>query len=131
MEEQGRTKRIGVVVIELLIFVEIFVLCTVVSLGLFARADAMSRESRVNELALSGAQTLAESFKATGGDLDRTAALCGGTADHGRLTVALEEDVRLVMTVERADFPRIGTLTAYRDSESLLVWQIAAMEVVP
>jgi len=131
MEGQRRTKRTGVFMIELLIFVAIFILCTAVSLGLFARADAMSRESLANELVLSGTQTVAECFKATGGDLERTASLCGGTAEQGTLTVDVGEDIRLVMTVEQEEEPRIGTLTAYCGSEQLLVWQIAALEVLP
>jgi len=131
MEEQQQTKRTGIIIIELLIFVAVLVLCIVVSLGLFAQADAMGRESQVNELVLSGTQTAAECFKAAAGDLDRAASLCGGTVDQGVLTMEVGENVRVVMTVESAGSPRIGTLTAYRDAEELLRWQIAALEVSP
>lgn len=120
MEERIRPTKSGLFSIELLICVGVFAFCASVCMGIFVRAELMSRESEELNQAVSEARSLAERWKAAGGDLERTAALGGGRVEDGTLILQRE---RLVLRLT----PEEGTLTASCDGRVLLDWTVAAL----
>lgn len=92
MEERIRPTRSGLFAIELLIAVGIFSLCAAICVGLFVRAEVMSRHSADLNQAVTQARSAAECYKAAGGDLERTAELTGGSVEGGRLVLAFDGD---------------------------------------
>ena len=86
MGERIKPTGSGLFAIELLIAVGIFSLCAAICVGLFVRAEVMSRDSADLNRAVTEARNTAECFKAAGGDLKETARLTGGElAAGGRL----------------------------------------------
>lgn len=120
MEERIRPTKSGLFSIELLICVGVFVFCAAVCSGIFVRAELMSRESEELNLAVSEARSLAERWKASGGDLDRTAVQGGGRVEDGTLVLEREH---LILRLS----PEEGTLTATSDGRVLLGWTVAAL----
>ena len=92
MEKRIRPSKTGLFAIELLAAAGVFVLCAAICVGVFARAEVMSRESEMRSRAVNAARNVAECFKASEGDLARTAALCGGTEDGGALYISYDAD---------------------------------------
>lgn len=91
MEERIRPTRSGLFAIELLIAVGVFSLCAAICVGLFVRAELMSRHSDDLNRAVTAARGAAECYKAAGGDLARTAELTGGTlTEDGRLALVFD-----------------------------------------
>ena len=144
MEERVRPSRSGLIAIELVIAVGVFALCAAVSMGLFVRAELMSRESADLTRAVSEARSAAACYKAAGGDLPETAALLEtGQAGEDGLTVAYDKDwtrtegadpaFTLVMhnLADREGTVREAELRVMDGAgEELLLWTVAAMEGV-
>lgn len=82
MQERIKPTRSGLFTIELLIAVGIFSLCAAICVGLFVRSEVMSQDSANLNRAVSEARSVAECFKAAGGDLEKTAALTGGQIEE-------------------------------------------------
>ena len=83
MGERIKPTGSGLFAIELLIAVGIFSLCAAICVGLFVRAEVMSRDSADLNRAVTEARNAAECFKAAGGDLEETARLIGGELAAG------------------------------------------------
>lgn len=130
MEDRVRPSRSGLFAIELLIAAGVFVFCAVVCLGLFARAEAVSRDSAVLAAAVDGAKTLSECYKAAGGDLETAAALSGAAVERGVL--ALETaDGRLELRPLAAEGCAEAALVLVRGGEETPLWTVAALEAAP
>jgi hypothetical protein len=137
----GRNDRSGLLMLELLLAVGIFSFCAAVCVGLFVKADAISRESADLDWAVSEAQNVAELFKFTGGSVEETAALAGGWMEGNTLRIAYDGDrVRLPSadgasyTLELAETSADAgvteaTVTVWGQEEApILRWSIAAWE---
>ena len=142
MEERVRPTRSGLFTIELLVVVGVFTLCAAICVGLFVRSEVISRDSADLNHAVTEAQRVAECFKAAGGDISRTAQLCGGEsgataltilydADWQRLDTGAGEAFRLDLDASEQDGFVFAELSIVRADEmqQLLYWPIAALEV--
>lgn len=128
MENRVRPTRAGLFAIELFTAVCVFVFCAAVCGGLFVRADVMSRESEDLSRAVNEARSAAECYKAAGGDLYMTAELFGGEVEGGVLVWESEDGLVIHMTSREEDGYTAGGLTASLDGETLVDWDIAALE---
>lgn len=161
MDERIKPTRSGLFAIELLIAVGVFSLCAAICVGLFVRSEVISQDSADRNRAVAEARSAAEGFKAAGGDLQRTAELIGGkqggtlTPDQTALFVEFdqnwqvprsEQDVAFELTIapnrteDGGDLGYTGALLEVKRytrtegeavGESILLWDIAALEVVP
>lgn len=152
MDERIRPTKSGLFAIELLIAVGIFSLCAAICMGLFVRAEVMSQDAADLNRAVSAARGAAECFKAAGGNLERTAALTGGeTRNEDTLFIEFDENWQPLPAGEAGAFAlsiaRSGEAPGYAGAllevkrydrsgsettgESLLTWDIAALEVSP
>ena len=142
MDERIRPTKSGLFMIELLIAVGVFTFCAAVSVGVFVRAEVMSRESADLTRAVTEARSVVECWKATGGSLERTAALCGGRVSDGALVIGYDSDWqpagtqtahRLLLTASPAENYAGGTVVVERQGkeEPLLRWEVAALEAEP
>ena len=154
MEERIKPTRSGLFAIELLIAVGIFSLCAAICVGLFVRSEVMSQNSADLNRAVGEARSAAECFKAAGGDLQKTADLTGGGVLEGNtFFVEYDENWQKLPTGEQGafemtivrDLPPAGGQPDYvgallevkrynraggeTTGESLLLWDIAALEV--
>ena len=144
MEERVRPSRSGLIAIELVIAVGVFALCAAVSMGVFVRAELMSRESADLTRAVSEARSAAACYKAAGGDLPETAALLEtGQAGEDGLTVAYDKDwtrtegadPAYTLTMQSVagqeeDLKEAELRVMDGEGEELLLWTVAAMEGV-
>lgn len=142
MEERVRPTKSGLFMIELLIAVGVFTLCAAVCVGLFVRAEVMSRESADLTRMTTEARNIVECWKAAGGDLERAAELCGATVEQGTLVLRFDERWERVDAVGGAAFFALlepagadGWVSASLrvvsgdDGETLLDWSgLAALE---
>lgn len=71
--------RTSLVLMEQLVMVLVFALAAALCLGVFVRADAISRETAYRDEAVLLAQNGAETLKSCSGDPVKTAAILGGT----------------------------------------------------
>lgn len=127
MRERIRPTKTGLFAIELLIAVGVFTFCAAVCMGLFVRAETISRESEALNEAVNLARDLAECFRAAGGDLTETAVRCGGVREDGALV--LERDgITLRLEARQEAGYTAGILTAQQGDASLLRWTLAARE---
>ena len=141
MEERVRPTRSGLFTIELLVAVGVFTLCAAICVGLFVRSEVISRDSADLNRAVTEAQRVAECFKAAGGNLSRTAELCGCAAQETVLTILYDEDwqrldtqadqvFRLDLKTVKSDGFASAELSVARagETELILSWPIAALE---
>ena len=129
MEERIRPTKSGLYMIELLIAVGVFTFCAAVCVGLFVRSERMSRDSADLTRAVGEARNVSECFKAAGGDLARTAELCGGTVEGDVLTVSCNEtgDFRVLLTARVENGCPTGALAVRKQGNELLSWTVAAL----
>lgn len=155
MQERIKPTRSGLFAIELLIAVGVFSLCAAICVGLFVRSEIMSQDSAALNQAVNVARSVADCFKAAGGDMEKTAELTGGRiVDQGR-TIYLDFDedwnrlssgfeggrgfYRLrLMSVQKYFYHTSAALEVmWCDSredvadEAILYWDVAALEVAP
>ena len=147
MGERIKPTRSGLFAIELLIAVGIFSLCAAICVGLFVRAEVMSRDSADLNRAVTEARNAAECFKAAGGDLEETARLTGGTVTVGALFLEYDENWNRLdpgtagayeLTVRPAlgdgyigaslSVVRYDVRDGFNPGEELLAWDIAVLE---
>ena len=144
MEERIRPTKSGLFAIELLIGVGVFAICAAICVGLFVRAEVVSHESADMTQAVNEARSAAECFKASGGDLARTAEQCGGDIVQGAMFLHYDEHwqrlpyegdwtFQLTLAPHAAEGYAAGTLSVDRAAEDapFLSWEVAAMEVRP
>ena len=102
----------------------------------FAQANIVSHESGNLTQAMLYAQSAAEAFKATGGDLDETASLLDGSHEGDKLTVQYngswqladrEEDAvgSLILTRQEVDGLITGDIVVVREEK--IVFQLQTM----
>ena len=144
MSGRARAGKSGLLTLELLLAVGIFAFCASICVGLFARADALSRRSAELDRAVAEAQNVAELFRASGGDTAETAALAGGWVEQGLLRVAYDGNWQPLSSDEGAVY--LLDLLAKRSDqgyveaalqvwngdereEPILSWSVAALEV--
>ena len=130
MRERIKPTRSGLFAIELLIAVGIFSLCAAICVGLFVRAEVMSRDSADLNRAVTEACNAAECFKAAGGDLEETARLTGGELAGDVLLLRYDGGLELTLTPAREDGYISAVLSVKRTdtNEDILVWDIAVLE---
>ena len=130
MRERIKPTRSGLFAIELLISVGIFSLCAAICVGLFVRAEVMSRDSADLNRAVTEARNAAECFKAAGGDLEETARLTGGELAGDMLLLRYDGELELTLTPAREDGYISAVLSVKRadTNEDILVWNIAVLE---
>jgi len=87
----GRSKS-GLFLMELIIAITFFAVASAICIQLFAAAHTMSSRSIGIQMAVANAQSAAESFKMTDGDMDTMAGLLGATLAEGRLVVEFDEN---------------------------------------
>ena len=131
MEERIKPTRSGLFAIELLIAVGIFSLCAAICVGLFVRSEVMSRDSADLNRAVAEARSAAECFKAAGGDLEKTARLTGGELAEDILILRYDENFELTLTPvqEGGYISAVLSVNRYGTEESILVWNVAVLEV--
>ena len=140
MEERIRPTRSGLFAIELLVAVGIFTFCAAVCVGIFVRAELMSRDSADLNRAVNAARSAAECYKAAGGDLAKTAELCGGTLSENGVALAFDADWNPAVSAPDNGFTltlspllRAGVseaaLAVTRSGEEtpLVTWEVAAL----
>ena len=148
MEERIRPTKSGLFAIELLIAVGVFTLCAAISMGLFVKAEVMSRDSDDMTRIVAEARNTVECWKAVDGDFRRAAELCGGEGADTALSVIYDENwnrlpapagseaapgevYRINMAGERMDGYVFATLWVVKRGEAseLLNWtDLAALE---
>ena len=130
MEERIQPTRSGLFAIELLITVGIFTLCAAICVGLFVRAEVMSRDSADLNRAVTEARNAAECFKAAGGDLEETARLTGGELAEDTLLLRYDGDHELTLAPVREEGYVSAVVSVRRTDtdEEILVWDIAVLE---
>ncbi|MBQ3378931.1 MAG: hypothetical protein IJG50_03595 [Clostridia bacterium] len=128
MENRVRPTRAGLFAIELLIAVGIFAFCVAVCGGLFVRAEVVSRDSVILNKAVNEARVAAECFKASGGDIDKTARLTGGDVENDALVIELDDGLVLHLNAKQEDGFVSGKLDVTFDGEELIDWNVAALE---
>ena len=89
-EDRIRPTRSGLFMIELLIAAGVFAFCAAVCVGLFVRAEVMSRDSETLTRASAEARSVVECWKAAGGDFLRASELCGAEGAENTLTVCYD-----------------------------------------
>ncbi len=156
MQERIKPTRSGLFAIELLIAVGIFSLCAAICVGLFVRSEVMSQNSANLNRAVNEARSVADCFKAAGGDLEKTAEFTGGeVVAPGVLFIEFDEDWQKLTTNQRGAFELTLSLNEIQANErdmdcirallevkryttrsqeeivgeSILLWNIAALEV--
>jgi len=131
--------------IEQLIVVAVFAICSAACVRILASAFITARESRDKSYAVLAAESAAESFKATAGDLGRTAVMLGAASGYsdadGTVTVfydrqwhacgSREANYRLRLVSAKPETPglplSLGEITVETiTGESLLAITVAA-----
>lgn len=133
MRERIKPTRSGLFAIELLVSVGIFSLCAAICVGMFVRAEVMSRDSADLDRAVTEARNAAECFKAAGGDLEKTRLLTGGEIAENVLLLRYDEDFALTLAPVRENGYQSAVLSVkrYDTEEDVLVWNVAVPEVAP
>ena len=130
MEERIRPTKSGLFSIELLICVGVFVFCAAVCTGIFVRAELMSWDSAELNRAVNAARSVSECYQSAGGDLDRVAALCGGSLVKDALIIH-DAEFTLWLTPLESEGYAAAELTVWREDTALMTWTVAALEVLP
>lgn len=122
--------RVSLALMEQLVMVLVFGLAAAVCLGIFARADQISRETQRRDEAVLLAQNGAEVLKSSAGDMEKTADILGGEMTENGLTVA---SGAFLMIVERTDsgVPGLGRawVGVYWEEELLFSLETGWQEV--
>lgn len=118
--------------IEQVIMLLVLAIVSAICLQVFLKANEITRESHAHDLALEQLQNTAEALQSTGGDLNQTAAIVGGTVENGHLTVEAE-DYTITLEERDSDQPLLGTakLTATRNGKVLSQLEVCWQEVTP
>lgn len=139
MERRVRPTGTGLFMIELVMAVGIFALCAAVCVGLFVRAETLSRGSADRDQAVAAARSASEAFRARGGDLEAAAqVLEGARIADGSLVVGYDESWRATASgavytltlapVEAEGYALAAVTVTGGDGETLAAWEVAALE---
>jgi hypothetical protein len=83
-------------IIEILIMILFFSICSAVCLGTFSLSSEISDHSEILDVASIKAQNTAEVLKSTKGDLERSSSLLGGYVDNDRLLISFSKDGQVI-----------------------------------
>jgi hypothetical protein len=132
--------------LELVISLAFFALCAAICLQIFARATLRSDESGALAQASLRAQSVAETFKATGGDAGRTAALFDKNVSDGGFTLYYDGEwapseeggavFRLTCSFESTGSMNSAFITAFNGEDEIYAlsakkYQNAAADGIP
>lgn len=78
--------------IELIIALLFFSVCAAICVNIFAKSALMAKNARESENAVLLAENAAAAYKSAGGDMDKTAALLGGSCDSGSVSASYDEN---------------------------------------
>ena len=109
--------------IEILIMILLFSICSAVCLGTFSLSSEISRQSELLDVASIKAQNTAEVLKATKGDLEGSSSLLGGYVEDGRLLIDFSKDGQVLEAPLEQNEKNGGfrlTVTMIECSEELL-----------
>lgn len=121
----NNSKGSSLFLIELAFVVLIFSVCAAVCIGVFAQAQTMSRESDNLSKSVLVAETLAENYKASGGDLS----LLGGTDNGDGGVIILYDNTWSPTTGGRAFYALIYSENGYADIRIYAVGETADTEL--
>lgn len=114
--------RASLVLMEQLVMILVFALSAALCLGLFVRADILSRETALQDQAVIHAQNGAETIKACRGDLDRASQLLGGKGSGDTLTVPCD-GLTMQIKLVSSEVPGLGmaeiTVTNAEESQPI------------
>lgn len=117
---------------ELLVMILVFALCASLCLGVFVKADSLSRETGLKDRAVVLAQTGAETVKGCGGDLEEAAELLSAECSGKTLSLH-QEDLTLKITALPGKIPGLGeaevAVYAAGTEEALFTLTVAWQEV--
>lgn len=88
---KAKTARSGPSLVELVVAVLLFALCSAVCVKIFVTAKLISDDSANLSYAVVAAQSAAECFKSCGGDATKTANLLDGSSDGSNFSVYYNE----------------------------------------
>jgi len=98
---RGRTlSGSGLFLIELMLAILIFALAAAICLRIFVTADYISTESIQLNRAVLAAQSSAEAFKATGGDLNETAKLLSGPSSSAGIERSNDGSGKVILMLD-------------------------------
>jgi len=120
---------------ELIIAIAFFAVSSAICVQLFAMAHTLSTRSVSIQMAVMNAQSAAESFKSTGGDIDSMMYVLQAFSLHGSLMAVFDEnwnsaseDIRFIMIVEMdtSSVPATATITV---TDSMLGEELYSLTV--
>lgn len=96
---------------EQLVMLLVFALAAALCLQVFVLSDRLSRRYEAESLAVTQVQNAAEAVKASGGDLERCAALLGGTVEEGswQLRYGPEQECLVTVRLLPVSVPGLGS----------------------
>lgn len=122
--------RTSLVLMEQLVMVLVFALAAALCLGVFVKADQISRETRCRDEAVLLAQNGAEVLKSCAGSLENAAEILGGTVTENGLQVR-SDGFTLVITPEDSGIPGLGQarIAVYLEEEPIFTLRTGWQEV--
>lgn len=118
--------------IEQTIMLLVLAVAAALCVQVFLEAHLTAKEIHLHDLSLQQMENTAACLQASRGDLEKTAAIVGGTVENGRLTLSYDG---YTITVERLpdSLPLLGSarLTATWDGKHLSQMEVSWQEVVP
>ena len=124
--------RTSLVLMEQLVMVLVFALAASLCLGVFVKADQISRDTARRDEAVLLAQNGVEALKSTAGNLETAARILGGSAADGSLTV---QSGGFVLEARIADSGIAGLgqaeISVYTEGELIFELQTGWQEVAP
>lgn len=94
---------------ELLVLLPVFALAAALCLQVFVLSDRMSRRYEARDRAVTEVQNAAETVKAACGDLERCAALLGGTVEDGLWLLPEGSGCQVTVRLPEPAQPGLGT----------------------
>ena len=130
--------RVGVFLIELIVAIGFFAMASAVCMQVFAQASIISKESEDLSQAMLYAQSAAEVFKFTGGDLQATAEILEGNLDGNRMVISYNHDWQrhrqdgdaacsLVLTQDEHDGVVTGNILVSRGEKPVFQLQVMTL----
>lgn len=122
----------SLMLMEQLIMVLVFALAAAACLGVFVKADGVSKETTLRDRAVVLAQNGAEVMKSCSGDMESAADILDGTADERGITV---QDGELTMQIEKTASNVTGLglaeVRVWRGDTTLFNLTVGWQEVAP
>lgn len=103
---EGRSVKSSLFLMELITAIFFFALCAATCLRIFASAYTMNQSSRNLDQAVYKAESIAEIYKSTGGNLIETAAMYGGygVVTDNKLRIRFDKDWKPILQGQGSSF---------------------------